>query len=210
MIKQWIKKILGRGNFNSAKYWEKRYATGGNSGDGSYGRLADFKAGFLNDFVATHNISSVIEFGCGDGNQLSLINYSKYTGLDISETTLEKCKTKFHGDRTKNFMLYKSGKMKDLPSADLTLSLDVIFHLVEDKVFNQYIDDLLQFSKRYVIIYSTNYDYLETTHVLNRKFTDTIAKYPAFKLIEERANPFPGTGEQESDCNFFVYEKQQG
>ncbi|HFK5799472.1 TPA: hypothetical protein ACG0L7_003353 [Enterobacter hormaechei subsp. oharae] len=53
---------------HSAQYWDDRYRLAGNSGAGSYGRLADFKANVLNDFVAREKIGSVAEFGCGDGN----------------------------------------------------------------------------------------------------------------------------------------------
>jgi hypothetical protein len=63
---------------NSAQYWEDRYVNGMTSGSGSYGRLAEFKAEFLNEFVADHKISSIVEFGCGDGAQLALAAYPKY------------------------------------------------------------------------------------------------------------------------------------
>src|SRR5215207_6091130 len=56
----------------SEDYWITRYATGGNSGAGSYNKLAEYKAEVLNDFVKRHNVESVIEYGCGDGNQLKL------------------------------------------------------------------------------------------------------------------------------------------
>lgn len=59
----------------STDYWESRYATGGTSGPGSSGKLAEFKAEVLNSFVRRDNVLSVIEFGCGDGNQLSLASY---------------------------------------------------------------------------------------------------------------------------------------
>ena len=58
-------------------YWEDRYRTGHDSGAGSSGRLAAFKAEFLNGLVADHNVSSVIEFGCGDGRQLALAEYPR-------------------------------------------------------------------------------------------------------------------------------------
>lgn len=38
--------------------WEQRYASGGNSGRGSYGQLAAFKADFLNDFVEREHVKS--------------------------------------------------------------------------------------------------------------------------------------------------------
>jgi hypothetical protein len=57
---------------SSADYWERRYQKGGTSGAGSYNHLAEFKAEFLNAFVAEHHVASVIEFGSGDGAQLRL------------------------------------------------------------------------------------------------------------------------------------------
>ena len=91
----------------------------------------------LNDFVAQHRVQSVIELGCGDGHQLSLAKYPRYIGLDVSPTAVECCKARFNGDTTKQF--YVTGST--LPSADqaaeLALSLDVIYHLVEDAVFTR-------------------------------------------------------------------------
>ena len=55
----------------SGEFWESRYQRGETSGGGSYGRLAQFKAQTLNRFVEENEIASVIEFGCGDGHQLS-------------------------------------------------------------------------------------------------------------------------------------------
>ena len=53
----------------SDRYWETRYASGRNSGVGSYGGFAEFKAETINSFVSSCNVTSVIEFGCGDGNR---------------------------------------------------------------------------------------------------------------------------------------------
>src|ERR1700719_5232063 len=95
-----IRKIFGQKEaFNSAGYWEGRYNQGGNSGEGSYGQLADFKARVLNDFIKEKDIQSAIEFGCGDGNQLAKIAYPKYIGLDVSATIIKKCIEKFKPDK---------------------------------------------------------------------------------------------------------------
>ena len=64
----------------SSSYWENRYVADGNSGPGSYGDLAIFKAKILNEFIGTKNVQSVIEFGCGDGHQLSLARYPRISG----------------------------------------------------------------------------------------------------------------------------------
>ena len=81
--------------FDSAEYWRKRYESGGNSGAGSYGALADFKAAALNGFVEQHNIVSAIEYGSGDGNQLSLLHISKYIGLDVSAKAIESLRQRY-------------------------------------------------------------------------------------------------------------------
>src|SRR5689334_12644093 len=100
----------------SAEYWENRYSAGGHSGVGSYGSFAQFKADVLNEFVATNHIENVIEFGCGDGNQLSLAKYPKYMGFDVSSTALSKCRQRFESDPSKSFRLVSdySGETADL------------------------------------------------------------------------------------------------
>ncbi|MCA9784763.1 MAG: class I SAM-dependent methyltransferase, partial [Candidatus Cloacimonetes bacterium] len=135
------------------EYWEQRYATGGNSGDGSYNRLAEFKAEILNDFESEFKIRSVLEFGCGDGNQLSLSRYPSYVSYDISQTVISHCRAKFQDDNTKSFCLLEDYRNE---KAELVLSLDVIFHLVEDPVFEDYMKRLFQAAERFVIIYSSD------------------------------------------------------
>src|SRR6202040_327974 len=71
---------------DSALFWEGNYAQGRTSGNGSYGALAEGKSRFLNELVRERTVRSVIEFGCGDGNQLSLAEYPSYIGLDVSRT----------------------------------------------------------------------------------------------------------------------------
>src|SRR2546430_9246523 len=126
----------------SADFWERNYARGDTSGPGSYGAAAEGKAQFLNQFVAANNVTSVIEFGCGDGNQLSLARYPRYIGLDVSRQAIDLCERRFADDKTKSFFLYDGRYFHDhgrVLSADAALSLDVIYHLVEDDVFDTYI-----------------------------------------------------------------------
>jgi hypothetical protein len=82
---------------DSGPYWEARYRTGGNSGAGSYSRLAEFKAEVLNRFVQENGIASVVEFGSGDGAQLTLASYRDYIGIDVSRTAVGLCRAKFAG-----------------------------------------------------------------------------------------------------------------
>ncbi|MCC1484903.1 glycosyltransferase [Winogradskyella immobilis] len=193
----------------SEYYWEKRYQSDKNSGSGSYGRLADFKAEVLNQFVEENNIKTVIELGCGDGNQLSLANYPYYIGFDVSEKALEICKAKFRDDDTKTFYNSFDDKHKGL-KADLTMSLDVIYHLIEDTVFESYMQQLFMASTNYVIVFSSNYNKRSAAHVRSRKFTDWIDKNKSeeWKLVDVIKNKYPF---QESDPNntsmadFYIY-----
>lgn len=198
--------------FSSQKYWENRYASGGNSGPGSYGRLSYHKADVINSFVTNNNIHSVIEFGCGDGHQLSLILYPYYTGLDVSASAIEMCKNKFKGDSTKTFMLYRPNRKRILSfKADLAISLDVIFHLVENQIFEIYMMDLFQSAERYVIIYSSNTIGMQNHHERTRHITSWIEKsIKGWSLIQVIKNLYPYDSHDPANTSysdFFIYGK---
>jgi cyclopropane fatty-acyl-phospholipid synthase-like methyltransferase len=204
-----------RGSFPGSKaYWEKRYAEGGNAGSGSYGRLAEFKAQVLNSFVKENSVKSVIEFGCGDGMQLSLAAYPKYVGLDVSGTAIKLCKDKFSNDATKSFFLYDSSGFTDKDTAfraDLALSLDVIFHLIEDDIFHDYLHQIFKASKKYVVIYSSNYDSGQSYHIKQRQFTKWIDTYQReWRLVKKIDNPYKFDSkdpDNTSYSDFYIYQK---
>ena len=191
-------------------YWEERYQSGGTSGTGSYGKFAEFKAEFLNQFVIANKIGSIIEFGCGDGNQLKLVNYPNYIGFDVSEQAILLCRKQFYGDTTKNF--YQLTEYNN-QRAELVLSLDVIYHLVEDEIFDSHMTMLFHTATRYVIIYSSNFDDSSSRdgkHIRHRKFTDWITvNCPNWKMIDHIPNkyPFKGDYKEGSFADFFVFSK---
>jgi cyclopropane fatty-acyl-phospholipid synthase-like methyltransferase len=187
----------------SASYWEARYRDGSTSGAGSYGRLAQFKATILNDFVQTNDIRTVIEFGCGDGAQLELARYPRYVGVDVATGSVERCSERFAHDPTKRFYL-ASAIPSDLGKFDLVLSLDVIYHLVEDSVFDSYMRSLFSAAQRHVVIYSSNYESLTgTPHVRHRKFTAWIAKNARhWQPAGSVPNRFPFDSTRPDDTSF--------
>jgi hypothetical protein len=201
----------------TGQYWDERYKKGGNSGAGSYNRLAEFKAKVINDFVKQKNIFTAIEFGCGDGNQLKYFDIPSYIGYDISPTAVECCTKIFENDQSKTFKVLSSEASEVYETADLTLSLDVIYHLIEDTTFTEYMERLFHSSKKFVIIYASNYDnqvmlYGKISHVRHRKFTDWIDKNATnFKLIEHVPNKYPFK-ESETDitsfADFYIFQKQ--
>jgi hypothetical protein len=192
----------------SADFWERRYARGGTSGQGSYGALAHSKADFINAFVRRNGIQSIIEFGCGDGNQLSLADYPSYIGLDVSRTAIEMCKDRFADDLGKSFFLYDSSYFVDragLFKADLALSLDVVYHLVEDSVFEAYMVHLFGAGNRYVVVYSTNevmHD--DAPHVRHRCFSSWIDSNCSGWRLREVAD---GAASGPRRADFSVYQR---
>jgi hypothetical protein len=198
----------------SAAYWEQRYARGGSSGFGSFNRLAHYKAKVLNDFVADREIADVIEFGCGDGNQLSLYEYPRYIGLDVSKTAVGMCRRRFAQDSTKSFYLYDSLAFSDnhgLFRAELSLSIDVIYHLVEDSVFESYMRHLFAAARRHVVIYSSDFQTPGHLHQRNHAFSAWVrSEEPEWRLEARLANPHgydPADAANTSLADFFIYSR---
>ena len=181
--------------FDSKKYWQDRYVNGGNSGSGSYGVFCDYKATVINNFVKQFKIETVLELGCGDGNQLSLFDIPIYVGQDISQKCVEQNKIRFpqHTFITST---------DDIGGFDLTMSLDVVFHLIENELYHQYIQDLFNLSDRFVMIYAPNEDKTIAQHVKYRKFTDDTPL--DFKLFKHIVNPLKG---EYSQSDFYIFER---
>lgn len=206
----WLLRTLRKRRFrNSSHYWEQRYKRGENSGAGSYGRYAEFKAGVLNAFISTHGIRKVADFGCGDGNQLKTLKCAQYLGLDVSATAVDKCRQMYAADPTKAFLLYNDPdtrrRLQDF-APELTISLDVIYHLVERTAFEDYIRTLFDAASSHVIIYSSNFErQYDSPTQLDRRFTEYIATHiPGWKLVEMIPNPHKGA---ETQSDFYVYQR---
>jgi hypothetical protein len=198
---------------DSSTYWEKRYREGKTSGVGSYGRLAAFKAEVLNDFVAKQNVQSVIEFGCGDGAQLALAKYPSYVGVDVAQGSIKICEKRFAGDTSKRF--YLTNKLPaDLGRFDLALSLDVVYHLVEDNIFEAYMHSLFEHAAQFVVIYSSNKEEPSgVPHVRHRLFAKWIEKKaPQWRqcgFIRNRYPEDPERPDHSSFADFYIFELNQ-
>lgn len=199
----------------SRQYWEQRYLQSGNSGAGSYGPLAEFKAAVLNDFIARRQIASAVEFGCGDGNQLSLVRYPRYLGLDIAPTAVRRCAELFKSDPTKSFLRYDPHAWFDTAGwvrADAALSLDVLYHLIEDDIYELHLQHLFAAAQRFAVIYSSDADERPPApHVRHRLFSqDVAARFPNFRLTSVVRPPsrtdFNKYRAGETAASFYFYE----
>jgi hypothetical protein len=208
-LRRAFRSVVSQRSFpGSRKYWEERYRAGGNSGAGSYNRLAHFKANFLNQFVLDNGIQSVVEFGCGDGAQLALASYPAYHGYDVSVQAVELCKRKFASHQNRQFDLVGGA---DPIVAELSLSLDVLYHLVEDDVFDLYMTSLFKTASKFVIVYSSDEDRpTEDPHVRHRKFTNWVARRaPDWQLLQVVKNAYPyeaSDPQNTSFADFFVFQ----
>ncbi|MEL7498529.1 MAG: class I SAM-dependent methyltransferase [Planctomycetota bacterium] len=206
-----IKKLLfGDKQFEGSQaYWEQRYKSGDNSGEGSYGELAQFKADTINAFVKESEIASVVEFGCGDGAQLTLAQYPSYRGYDVAETAVSLCREKHGNDESKSFAVLSEYAGE---TYDLAMSLDVIYHLVEDEVFAAHLTTVFGAADRLVIVYSSNFDLHSAPHVRHREFTKWIDEnISGWSLLQKIDNPYPfdETTKKGSRADFFVYVKTE-
>jgi hypothetical protein len=198
----YFRKFLFPGSNN---FWKENYLNGGTSGPGSYGELAEFKAKFLNAFVRENNVLSVIEFGCGDGNQVSYFDFPNYVGIDISSQAIDMCKEK---NNKSNYNFYEYNPVFPLSriglgKVELTLSLDVIYHLVEKHIYLRHLQLLFESSEKFVAIYGHNSnEFFPEDFTHPREFTSDISRlYPNWELIMHVKN------ELSSWSDFYVYKK---
>ncbi|MGL4850687.1 MAG: methyltransferase domain-containing protein [Clostridium sp.] len=141
--------------FNYKEYWESIYKRGGTSGPGSYGEIAEYKAQIVNEFLEENHIQTVIEFGCGDGNQLSLMDYATYIGFDISNTATNICRHRFINDPSKKFYDYNPIQFEAKKySAQLVVCIDVLYHIIEEDDFKKTIKDIFECADYFVIIHT--------------------------------------------------------
>ena len=195
-------------NFNPIAYWKQRYQSGGNSGAGSYGRLARFKTDFVNGFTAGNNVLDLLDFGCGDGSIMQQLTVPRYVGVDVSETALAHCRALVLNDASRQF--YLRSELNPRRRAAMTLSMDVIYHLTEDGGFAEYMAGLFELADRFVVIYSSNTDLAWTSlHVRHRCFTEHVRReFPDWRLAAHCPNPYPfrpDLPDETSFADFFVF-----
>ena len=126
----------------------------------------------------------------------------------MSPVAVTRCQTLFAHDVTKRFAVTRDYGGE---GADLALSLDVIFHLVEDEVFEPYLVTLFESSRRYVAVYSSNFDGpAADPHVRHRQFTKDVSRLiTGWRLIRHVPNRYPvrDDPDHQSFSEFFFYER---
>jgi SAM-dependent methyltransferase len=109
--------------------WGKNERGEGESGWGSKPDVCQPYMIFVQDFIREHNITSVVDAGCGDWLFSRYMNWSgiNYIGYDVVELLITRNNANFANEHI-NFVHGNFLKI-DLPPADLFLCKDVFQHL---------------------------------------------------------------------------------
>jgi hypothetical protein len=143
-------------------YWENRYASGGTSGKGSQGLLAQEKATTVNLLLRQYEITSVLDIGSGDGVVASMIEADDYLGVEPSRTARGLARAR---NPLRSFVPLDAAE----PRA-AHLSLDVLHHLTDDTAYREHMT-LLFSAHRLVIIWVASWSDAPTaTHSKHRRW----------------------------------------
>jgi len=131
--------------------WGRDAAGKGVSGTGSTLEITREYRAYLEEFIKTHGVTSIVDAGCGDWNFSSAIDWggASYLGVDIASDVI-------HANRTK----YEKGKVtfqvgdvtEELPAADLLISKDVLQHLSNELVHTFIRNNLKQRKYKWAIL----------------------------------------------------------
>ena len=113
--------------------WGRDVAGKGTSGTGSTLEITrDYRA-YVEDFIRTHGVKSVVDAGSGDWSFSRVIDWgdASYLGVDIASDVVAAVRKKHETARIK----FQVGDITDeLPAADLLISKDVLQHLSNELV----------------------------------------------------------------------------
>ncbi len=144
------------------KAWATNAQGEGSSGTGSTLEATEEYRVFLQDFLKSHKIRSVVDAGCGDWEFSQYIDWRgiQYSGYDIVKSVIIRNKKNFGAP---NIKFFQANTLEfDLPQADLLITKDVLQHLpIEDiKSFTRH------FSKyKYCLITNDINPYRRTSNI---------------------------------------------
>jgi SAM-dependent methyltransferase len=113
--------------------WGKDVTGQGVSGSGSTLEITRQYRAYVEDFVKTHAVKSVVDAGCGDWTFSSAMDWgdASYLGVDIASDVIEAVRKKYEKGR----ITFQVGDItEELPAADLLITKDVLQHLSNELV----------------------------------------------------------------------------
>ena len=161
--------------------WGTDAAGRGVSGTGSTLEITREYRAYVEEFIRTHAVTSVVDAGCGDWTFSSAMNWGKasYLGVDVASDVIRTVRKKYEKD---NIAFQVGDITEELPAADLLISKDVLQHLSNELV-QKFIRNNLR---------PGNYKWVILTNDRGRANTDT--EPGGYRAIDLSAPPFAVKG----------------
>ena len=131
----------------------EKWGKGKGSGAGSSFKFNKEYIEFIEHFLIDMGIESVIDYGCGDWQFSQHINWgdTKYLGLDIVDSVIEKNKEQFP-----NYdFVSDTNVFKYLEGKDLIIIKDVIMHWTDDVII-EFLDKLMTYDIQILLVNASN------------------------------------------------------
>lgn len=138
------------------KFWNKKYADGGISGQGSIGKYRTWK--WMKIMQMIPDLREVIDVGCGDlrfwqhpiAREFTTRKGFTYLGIDISDEIIAR-----NQEIAPHLDFVCAPSHLDLgEKAQVVLALDLLFHIMDDGNFEETLEQLCKASKLWIVIYS--------------------------------------------------------
>lgn len=139
-------------HLNTRDYWQQHYESGGTSGRGSQGEFAEWKADVVNQVVRHCDVTTVLDVGCGDGQQAALIDVPRYLGIDVSQAAVQIAQSRNRHDRSKRFDLWHEGEPFPAGMYDMVMSLEVLMHILEERMFTETLSGIFASAREVVVL----------------------------------------------------------
>lgn len=195
-------------NKPNMNYWEKHYRQGGISGKGSIGKHRDWKWQTINKYIP--EINSLVDVGCGDLSFQEGHDYEKYIGIDISQTCIKlNKKMKPHW----KFRQSSADKYLKGVKGDVVFCHDLLFHILDEKIYTGILDNLMEYSDKYISIFTWHETPLKKFGIIKKDTDDIYQKYRDFSSYKYRftKNNFDLICEEKSTVNkygtLYIFEK---
>jgi 2-polyprenyl-3-methyl-5-hydroxy-6-metoxy-1,4-benzoquinol methylase len=128
--------------------WDNRYRQGGISGEGSIGKYREWKWKIIDKYF--DNFDNIIDVGCGNISFWEGRDAKQYIGMDISPTIIEKNRTK----RPHWTFLCNPAEKPIHKTADYVICFDLLFHIMDDDIYQEILQNLIEYSNNAILIYT--------------------------------------------------------
>jgi hypothetical protein len=116
----------------------------GSSGPGSSMENSEPYIKFLQNFIQTNGISTIVDAGCGDWSFSKAIDWgtARYVGIDIVKPVIERCQTKFASPQVE--FIHGDINEIEMPAGDLLICKDVLQYLSNSEAL-QFLDRISKY-----------------------------------------------------------------